>query len=883
MIEADPTNPDVVFAGRPVRLRHRLGRHLPLRRRRPDLEEPRLGPAPGLPRARVRPDQLGERAGRLGRRRLVQHRPRRPPGASDPLDGCRLADLNGGAFRSAQFTSIATDPAWTSIATNPTVPARLWGGTQDNGTDAASRAATPPGSTVERRRRSGARRPDGLATTSTARTSASRPYRITDGGAASSPTSRSPTGINTRGPVGLLHPVDAEPGRTRTSCSSAPTGCTGRTTRRHRRPATSCGSRSAVTSHPVAPARPRTAPRTAPSPRSASAAATASTPAPLDGLRLGQPGRADQRHARRWTQVGRAHAPEPAGAADRGRPPQLPDRLRRLQRLQRRDPGPSGPRLHDHGRRQDWTDITRQPARRAGQLDRPRPGVPEHALRRHRRRAVRDLRTAAAPGRARRHRLPDRRGSGSSTSIRATASSLAGTHGRGAFTIDRRAPRAGARRVQGRRRHARSVRQRRSPTRSRSGTSATRTGDRCGHHRPDAGQHDVLSARGRRHVDGRRRDVDGPHVPAGGSASVHFTVQIDEPLAGSVTRRSSTTASRAVVRRGPVDDRLAAHHARSPAYAVARDAGHPDRRRQRADVRRPTTSTRHEPGYTPGQLRDEHDRRHLRRAPSTTATCTTPLSTTAIGRCRAHRPTCASRSPCRAARRNGTTTRRRSRRPPSAARRSRPRRRIKTIAVAVDTLLVDNDTNGPIDSRPYYTGALTTTGMPVQRLGPRAGLRPARALPDGAQERRLVHRQQLPGPAHCRTRSELTGVPRRRRPAVHVRPGHPRPGGGHDGFVHDYLHIDWDGTEAQNDKATADVHGVAGNPVTDGHRRRAARPQRPRRRRSRTRSRRSPRRTAAFTDDAAQTDALTVASGRYKVVFLAFPFEAYGTRPPRPT
>ena len=35
-------------------------------------------------------------------------------------------------------------------------------------------------------------------------------------------------------------------------------------------------------------------------------------------------------------------------------------------------------------------------------------------------------------------------------------------------------------------------------------------------------------------------------------------------------------------------------------------------------------------------------------------------------------------------------------------------------------------------------------------------------------------------------------------------------------FVHDYLHIDWDGTETQNDKATAAVHGVAGNPVTDG-------------------------------------------------------------------
>ncbi|MFL6025229.1 MAG: hypothetical protein ACJ72O_17945, partial [Marmoricola sp.] len=35
--------------------------------------------------------------------------------------------------------------------------------------------------------------------------------------------------------------------------------------------------------------------------------------------------------------------------------------------------------------------------------------------------------------------------------------------------------------------------------------------------------------------------------------------------------------------------------------------------------------------------------------------------------------------------------------------------------------------------------------------------------------------------------------------------------------------------------------------------------------------------TAAFTDDSAQADALTVADGSYKVMFLAFPFEAYGS------
>ena len=34
--------------------------------------------------------------------------------------------------------------------------------------------------------------------------------------------------------------------------------------------------------------------------------------------------------------------------------------------------------------------------------------------------------------------------------------------------------------------------------------------------------------------------------------------------------------------------------------------------------------------------------------------------------------------------------------------------------------------------------------------------------------------------------------------------------------MHDYLHVTWDGSETQNDKATATVTGVTGNPVTDG-------------------------------------------------------------------
>jgi hypothetical protein len=94
--------------------------------------------------------------------------------------------------------------------------------------------------------------------------------------------------------------------------------------------------------------------------------------------------------------------------------------------------------------------------------------------------------------------------------------------------------------------------------------------------------------------------------------------------------------------------------------------------------------------------------------------------------------------------------------------------------------------------------------------------------------------------------------------------------------VHDYLHIAWDGTETQNDKATTNVHGVAGNPVTDGigavpldHAVLGG---------AAFEDKITPINgaAAAFTDDANDPDALSF-GGSYRVVFLAFPLEAYGT------
>ena len=102
-------------------------------------------------------------------------------------------------------------------------------------------------------------------------------------------------------------------------------------------------------------------------------------------------------------------------------------------------------------------------------------------------------------------------------------------------------------------------------------------------------------------------------------------------------------------------------------------------------------------------------------------------------------------------------------------------------------------------------------------------------------------------------------------------------GAGTTDFVHDYLHITWDGSEAQNDKATANVVGINGNPVSNGigtvpidHTVLGASFE----------DQLTPNGTATgtFTDvGAAHNYAVNFANATYKTVFLGFPLEAYGT------
>jgi predicted alpha-1,2-mannosidase len=200
--------------------------------------------------------------------------------------------------------------------------------------------------------------------------------------------------------------------------------------------------------------------------------------------------------------------------------------------------------------------------------------------------------------------------------------------------------------------------------------------------------------------------------------------------------------------------------------------------------------------------------------------------------------------------------------------------KLTTIAVSVDTLVVDGDMGGP-NVESYYENALTANGVPYSYWDLSAD--PALPLSMLTAHKNVVWftGNAYPGPI-TPYESEL---------AAFLDSGGRLFMSGHDildqsagttPFVHNYLHINWDGSETQNDKPTANVHGVAGNAVTNGigaipldHTVLGAgfedqiTPITPA--------------TPAFTDDTSAPDALTVAAGAYKLVFLAFPFEAYGT------
>jgi hypothetical protein len=203
---------------------------------------------------------------------------------------------------------------------------------------------------------------------------------------------------------------------------------------------------------------------------------------------------------------------------------------------------------------------------------------------------------------------------------------------------------------------------------------------------------------------------------------------------------------------------------------------------------------------------------------------------------------------------------------------------IKTLAVTLDILLVDNDAIGADlpDVAPYYKAALAAAGYAYNYWD-------LEANDDLRISYMKAHKAivwftgaSYPGPL----------LPYEGELAAFLNGGGKLFVSGQDildqaagttAFVHNYLHIDWDGSETQNDIGTTTVTAVPTNTVFSGlgtlpldveavlgpdfsDEITPIAPAVP-----------------AFRDDAGETDALTVAAGNYKVVFLAWPLEALTT------
>jgi photosystem II stability/assembly factor-like uncharacterized protein len=197
---------------------------------------------------------------------------------------------------------------------------------------------------------------------------------------------------------------------------------------------------------------------------------------------------------------------------------------------------------------------------------------------------------------------------------------------------------------------------------------------------------------------------------------------------------------------------------------------------------------------------------------------------------------------------------------------------VKTIAVTVATLLVDDDGNGP-DVQSYYTTALNTAGVAFSTwdLAADSNL-PAHYMRAFANIVWFTG-NTYPGPILPYEASLKAFLDNGGRLFISGQDLLDQ-AAGTTAFVHDYLHVTWDGSETQNDKATANVHGVLTSPVTTGI---GTVPLDTSVLGNSFMDEITPNGGAlsAFTDDATQPDALSYA-GTYKVVFLAFPFEEYG-------
>jgi uncharacterized repeat protein (TIGR01451 family) len=202
---------------------------------------------------------------------------------------------------------------------------------------------------------------------------------------------------------------------------------------------------------------------------------------------------------------------------------------------------------------------------------------------------------------------------------------------------------------------------------------------------------------------------------------------------------------------------------------------------------------------------------------------------------------------------------------------------VSTIAVTVDTLLVDEDGNSP-DTNSYYDAALTAANVPYISWDLNAHPNISQPFIESFKNIVWFTGNSYPNPItpyEGQLKTFLDGGGRLFLSGQDLLDQ----GGGMTPFVANYLHVTWDGSEAQNDKKTFHVKGAGGNPVTGAVGTVGLNPGvlgnlfmdeiTP-----------NGGASVAFTDDASQPDALTFFSGTpgtYKVMFLAFAFEEYGS------
>lgn len=359
----------------------------------------------------------------------------------------------------------------------------------------------------------------------------------------------------------------------------------------------------------------------------------------------------------------------------------------------------------------------------------------------------------------------------------------------------------------------------------------------------------------------------GKSVPAGSSIQLHFTVAIDAPLAASVHQivDDGLTVSAA----GGFGTAGSPHATPiAPPHAVTAD---PSEQTGGARVGSAVDYTVHVTNQ--GFLTDHYGLSVASGFPATTldATCTTPTTTTSDIAAGDSADVCVRvQVPAGAANDQiGDSTLTVTSAGDPAVKATAV---MHTYAVTANTLLVDNDNDAP-DVAAVYKAALTGAGEAFGSWD--LGANPVLPASYVNAHKNVVWFTGNSYPAPLSGyENELTGFLDGGGRLLMSGQDILDQAAGTTPFVSDYLHISWDGSETQNDRATASVTGVTGNPVTNGI---GAVPLDHSVLNAAFEDQITPNGGAqpAFADDTANPDALTFA-GSYKVAFLAFPFEAYG-------